>query len=335
MGDIGAASESPTTLDITVPPPDELCMSFSAAASVSNGSENFIANRSGPFVCALPLSAGVTVSGELVDDPSTITAPFLPGDTILACLIPPKPCLLSAHEDSLRLRIPTISALELPGNMLPETGCSYLTALMTGAAILKQELHIPITRTPTASPTPAEDTGVESYNNKRILIIGGQTQLGAALVQLIHRALPDARVYVTSTMDDEPELFQRTIHMMGLGAVYAIDGNADDLTDHLSPSFDMIFNTVKKQSVREDVLKSLDGMKRLIDCGTLDVEKAVSSFLEDEPDCVTSLHEMLLKAADVFDTYEQPGSCAYESDVGKIKCRLEREDSGKVLEAVA
>ncbi|PIA95845.1 hypothetical protein CB0940_10392 [Cercospora beticola] len=338
MGDIGVSTGSPTTLDITAPPPDELCMTFTAAASASNSSKSFVTQTKGPDLLALPLSAGITVSGELVDDPSTITAPFLPGDIILACLIPPKPCLLSAHEGSLRLRIPTISALELPGSMLPETGCAYLTALMTGAAILKEQLHIPIIRTPTASPTPAEDGGVESYNNKRILIAGGETDLGAAFVQLLHRALPDAKIYITCTETDSTALLsQRLFHMKGLGASNSADGDARDLTDRLSPSFDIIINAVKDQEMRKDVMELLDGMQRFVDCGTLDVEKAVGNFLEEEPDCVTSLHEMLMQAAGVF---EMEGEEVVEGEVEardvvveeEKKLGLEREDSGKVVD---
>lgn len=332
MGDIGAAPDSPTTVDMTIVPPDELSMTFSVAASASNGSESFIAITQGPNLFALSLSAGITVSGVLVDDPSSITAPFLPGDTILACLTPPQPCLLSAHEDSLRLRVPTISALELPGNMLPETGCSYLTALMTGAAILKQELHIPITRTPSASPNLAEDSGVESYNDKRILVVGGETQLGAAMVQLLRRALPEAKISVTSTMEDRSQLFQRTTHMMGLGAVYALDGAIEDLTDRLSPSFDIIVNAVKDRPVRKDVMGTLDGMKRLLECGDIDVVTAVSKFLIEDSDCVTSLHEMLLKAADVFDTYEEPGTCGFECNAGRVKHIMDRQDSAEVVD---
>ncbi|PPJ52563.1 hypothetical protein CBER1_11022 [Cercospora berteroae] len=343
MGDSGVSSGSPTTLDITAPPPDELCMTFTAAASASNSSKSFVTQTKGPDLLALPLSAGITVSGELVDDPSTITAPFLPGDIILACLIPPQPCLLSAHEDSLRLRIPTISALELPGSMLPETGCAYLTALMTGAAILKEQLHIPIIRTPTASPTPAEDGGVESYNNKRILVAGGETDLGAAFVQLLHRALPDAKIYTTCTeteTDSESTaaiLSQRLVHMKGLGASNSADGDARDLTDRLSPSFDIMINAVKDSDVRGDVMELLDGMQRFVDCGTLDVEKAVVSFLEEEPDCVTSLHEMLMQAAGVFEMEEKEEKVEGEVEgrdlVGEEKkLGLEREDSGKFVD---
>lgn len=417
MGDIGSEAAtpvpaSPTTLDMTTVPVDELCMTFSLATAASNSSSTFISQtKQGRRIISdslfssssspefSPLPVGLTVAGTLVDDPSTITAPFLPGDTILACLTPETAsgCILSPpppsttirkhHDESLsatlqqqslhddndekqqppiRLRIPTISALELPPTMSPSIGCAHLTALLTGAAILKQELHIPITRTPSASPNLAEESGVRSYNDKRILVIGGETVLGAAMVQLLHRALPEAKVYVLcgvggrkekeenkKNKEEEEEeegkgerlqlLKQRTKHLLGLGAVSATDGDAKDLMDHLSPSFDILVHAVKGREVRKDVMGALDGMAKLVDCGSLDVEAAVGKFVEEEQDCVTSLHEMLLKAADVFDGVEEEeeeeevrtggsvGGGAHVRNKMKLAYRFDREDSGTVV----
>lgn len=415
MGDIGSEAAtpvptSPTTLDMTTVPVDELCMTFSLATAASNSSSTFISQtKQGRRIISdslfssssssspefSPLPVGLTVAGTLVDDPSTITAPFLPGDTILACLTPETAsgCILSPpppsttirkhhdeslsaslqqqslHDDNdekqqppLRLRIPTISALELPPTMSPSIGCAHLTALLTGAAILKQELHIPITRTPSASPNLAEESGVRSYNDKRILVIGGETVLGAAMVQLLHRALPEAKVYVLCGVGGRKEkeeskknkeleeegkgerlqlLKQRTKHLLGLGAVSATDGDAKDLMDHLSPSFDILVHAVKGREVRKDVMGALDGMAKLVDCGSLDVEAAVGKIVEEEQDCVTSLHEMLLKAADVFDGVEEEEEVRTGGSVGgggdhvrnkmKLAYRFDREDSGTVV----
>lgn len=416
MGDIGSEAAtpvpaSPTTLDMTTVPVDELCMTFSLATAASNSSSTFISQtKQGRRIMSdslfsssssspefSPLPVGLTIAGTLVDDPSTITAPFLPGDTILACLTPETAsgCILSPpppsttirkhhdeslsaslqqqslHDDNdekqqppLRLRIPTISALELPPTMSPSIGCAHLTALLTGAAILKQELHIPITRTPSASPNLAEESGVRSYNDKRILVVGGETVLGAAMVQLLHRALPEAKVYVlcgvggrkekeeskkNKELEEESKgerlqlLKQRTKHLLGLGAVSATDGDAKDLMDHLSPSFDILVHAVKGREVRKDVMGALDGMAKLVDCASLDVEAAVGKFVEEEQDCVTSLHEMLLKAADVFDGVEEEeeevrtggsvggGGGDHVRNKMKLAYRFDREDSGTVV----
>lgn len=304
--------DSPTTLDITSAPHDELLMEFSSAASCSNTSPNFIALTKGPDLFALPLSAGIAVSGILVNDATTLTEPFLPGDHILACLMPPKPVvLLSAHQDKLRLRIQTNAALEVPEMMLPEQATSYMTSLLIAAAILKETLHIPVVRTPTSSPDPASESGVGTYNHKRILIVGGETPLGAATCQLLRRALPEAKILITISMPKEAgysreDLALRTKQLVSLGASYAVDG---DISEHfdvvLPPSVDIILNCgAKGKRVRKEIMGLLEGLQKFVDCADdqqmMDVEGMVQGFLELEPDCVTTLHEELLRAGRVF-----------------------------------
>ncbi|KXT18829.1 hypothetical protein AC579_8215 [Pseudocercospora musae] len=298
---------SPTTLDITAAPHDELLMEFSSAASASNTAANFVSLTKGPDLFAFPLSVGIAVSGILVNDATTLTEPFLPGDHILACLLPPKPVLLSAHSDKLRLRIQTNAALEIPDTMLPEQATSYMTSLLVAASILKEQLHIPIVRTPSASPDPAAESGIGTYNNKRILIVGGQTSLGAAMTQLLRRSLPDTKILVTSSISSSrSDLAQRTDQLVQLGASYAVDGEIEEVDVVLPPSVDIIINCVPATRVRKEILGLLEGLQKFVDVSGMDVEDAVTSFIELEPDCVTTLHEELMRAANVFAGIEEP-----------------------------
>ncbi|KAF2213408.1 hypothetical protein CERZMDRAFT_90443, partial [Cercospora zeae-maydis SCOH1-5] len=130
----------------------------------------------------------------------------------------------------------------------------------------------------------------------------------------------------------------RLWHVKNLGAsnavVAGVDGNV--CTDRLPPSVDIIIHAVKDRPVRGEVMELLDGMQRFVDCGELDVEKAVERFVEDEGDCVTSLHEMLMQAAGVFEMElreeeEEEGVVAIDDDV-KEKFVLVREDSGNFVE---
>jgi hypothetical protein len=346
---------SSTTLDPTVGPQDELVINFSAAACPSNTSNTFVSTTQGPDLFTLPLEPGVIVSGEIVHDASTITAPFLPGDRILAC-IPPRPVLFSAHHGAVRLRIGTGNALEIPDNMTPDHATAYLSALQVGAAILKRELHIPVTRTPTASPHPAEDAGVGTYNDKRILVVGGHTHLGAALVQLLHRALPQAKILVTcesaspsssspssSSSSSSPptaDLARRARHLEALGARTVVDGTPPDLADQLPPSVDIIIHAARgPEPVRPDLMDLLDGLHRFVECAAVDVEATVSSYLEDESDCVTSLHELLFSAAAASAAAEGEGegvdgddACMSDGSEGGLPLAkqddFQREDSG-------
>ncbi|EME80815.1 uncharacterized protein MYCFIDRAFT_211672 [Pseudocercospora fijiensis CIRAD86] len=299
--------DSPTTLDITAAPHDELLMEFSSAASASNTSSNFIGLTKGPDLFALPLSVGIAVSGILVNDATTLTEPFLPGDHVMACILPPKPVLLSAHNYNLRLRIQTNAALEVPDTMAPEQATSYMTSLLIAASILKEQLHIPLVRTPSASPDPAADSGIASYNNKRILIVGGQTPLAAAMTQLLRRALPETKILLTSSIPCPSTLRHRTDQLIHLGASYAVDGEISNLSDVLPPSVDILINCVAGMEVRKEVLGLLDGLQKFVDVTGMDVEGAVAAFVELEPDCVTSLHGELLRAGEVFGGVEEEG----------------------------
>lgn len=200
---------------------------------------------------------------------------------------------------------------EQPSSMSSEDAVEYATSLLKAAAIITGELKLPLEtlKEPHASFDP--------FGGKRIFVVGGQTTLATALVQILKRISPGCKIAATTTMVDQDALFQRTIHLVMLGAGYAIDGDAVDLMQHLRADmveherFDMILDTVGRLGGRAELLDLLAESGTYVDCTATDFEAHTRSLLPELADVVVVFNSLLKQAADVFDTRTEP-SCPLE-----------------------
>ncbi|KAK4626951.1 hypothetical protein CLAFUW4_05219 [Fulvia fulva] len=157
--------------------------------------------------------------------------------------------------------------------------------------------------------------------------MGCETTLGAAAIQLFHHAPPNAKIFATSTMSRQRDLFQRVSQTFGLGCVYAIDRGIEDLVDSLKGDadaygasaetegnrFDVVVDAVAGGLPRRDVLTLLKEGGDAVDLEGQEVDKEMLDDLDTAGK--KELEDMLVEAARVFDVYvEPPTMCGFSDE---------------------
>lgn len=154
---------------------------------------------------------------------------------------------------------------------------------------------------------------VSSNDKKKVLIIGGETAIGAAMVQLLKHASPNCQTLVLTDIKDQQDLFQRVVHITLLGAIYAIDQNAEDLMQHVKARADVIIDVRKSVSTRPELLELLAESGRLISCMDLNIKSTRSEDILNGIGGMTRVGELVTAAIDIFNAYEAPG-CSFAAD---------------------
>lgn len=236
---------------------------------------------------------------------SSVASPYLGStdDALLGIME-----LLEDHSEISQTTTMFSKLCTVPDSMSPPEACSYTAALLLAIAKVQKELGVTLT----SSHQRPDRRTADSPSGRRIVIVGGETHLGAALTQILVRVRPDAKVVLLSSMSDQRELFQRTSHLVGLGAWYAIDGAIPDLMEHaglaIADGVECILNATDDDNVRGDVSK----VGRVVDCNEHSRD-AVSAILDvEQADLTVGVFAMLREAADMFDTYTAPPeSCEF------------------------
>jgi NADPH:quinone reductase-like Zn-dependent oxidoreductase len=207
-------------------------------------------------------------------------------------------------------------------HLIPETyssaqACSYAAALIIATVLLKQELEISFSPGQLRHP---RGRNVAAPTGRRIAIVGGQTNLGAALIQILSRATPpDTRIVFVASMESQEDLFQRVNHLIRLGASFGIDGSLPDLLDHADQfkdqaGIEIMINTVD-DPVRTDLLRCLTDGKNIIECPSLDLNMALVDEVIGDMAYAEAWNAMLIESAAEFGRYvEPPDRCVPTED---------------------
>lgn len=229
------------------------------------------------------------------------------GNAVLGIAATPLDC------STPQLSTATLSKLCIvPKNISPHKACTYTAALLAARAIIRHEFGIELT----SSHRRPDRRRAEPPSGRRIVVVGGETSLGAALTQILVRVRPDARVVVSSSLSDQRVLFQRTSHLVGLGAWYAIDGALPDLMEYAGlgdeNGLEVIFNATKGMDVREDLAK----VGKVVECSERDARTVPESPDTTSSDSTGVVYEMLREAADVMAQYVEPSESCEFADEG-------------------
>lgn len=204
-----------------------------------------------------------------------------------------------------KLVIPWERIYVIPETMSSSVACLHAAALVQAIGIIEETLHLSFL------PEQEKPQRGQIPQGRRVAVIGGETELAVALVQVLRRASHDTRIIVLSSMDSQEDLFQRTSHIVGLGASFAIDGAIPDLLEHATglkdeAGIEVIINTVDGKPVRDDLINVLTGPKVLVECQSLETPTMLSSSRVSDPRFSAALYRMLAERADEFARYVQP-----------------------------
>jgi NADPH:quinone reductase-like Zn-dependent oxidoreductase len=202
------------------------------------------------------------------------------------------------------IEISSDHVFKIPAMMSAQTACSYAAALVAAIAILKQELQISFSAD---QMRPRQRTG--KLSGRRVAIIGGETDLAAALTQVLARASHDTDIFLMTCIADQEALFQRTSHLVRLGSCYAIDGETPDLLDYMGlreKGMEVIINTAVGKPVRLDLLSALERRQTVIECSEIDIMATLEALPLSDVSFTKTLHSMLEEAADEFAKYVEP-----------------------------
>lgn len=191
--------------------------------------------------------------------------------------------------DRNQLKTITVAARNLirkPAGDSAEQSLAVVYATWLAMAILQHHLNLRM-----GLPSTARSSGDRLFG-RRILIIGGETLMGAAMVRILHKTMPDTKVVVTSSLTDQEELLSRTIALVKLGAAFAIDGDAEYLLDELKrpmqeyTGLDVVIDVSGPLACQGEVLGLLVGERILVDCARADATQTMQTMLVEE-DMVT------------------------------------------------
>ena len=190
-------------------------------------------------------------------------------------------------------------------------GVAYFTAF----AILEQELNIQVQY---PFRQAAENSNLDG---KRVLIAGGETDLGIAMLQILRSLAPECKIAMTISMNSQYNLLQRCSHTVALGAKYAIDGACSDLMDHLRADMEstgdktahVILDVSGAAVDRRELMELLAPEGEYVDCTQQDVGDAISAMVLNRSDVIASFDDMLCRAAEVFQFTVEP-SCPLDGE---------------------
>ena len=247
------------------------------------------------------------VGGKIVET-SPASVDLEPGDEVLGYTELADEC----GKGEQLIDLPASRVFPKPQPMSYEEATGISIEHVVAAVILQNQLGLQVPSLP--SQALNHDGGFE---NQRVLILGGETNLGLALVQTLHLMEPRCSIIVTISMEDQYSLLQRAVHLVSLGSRYAIDGEAAELMDHLradsgeTKGVDVVLDITCMASRRTEIHELLRGRKRYVDCRTLDLDHAMSTLLGNpQPDLMSRFENMLHKAAEAFQIITEP-SCDF------------------------
>lgn len=214
------------------------------------------------------------------------------------------------NQGSRHIISPEDQLYHIPRSVTSEEACSHTSALLRAIPILKQKLGIAFTA---SQKRPSRSSG-EEQSGPRIVIIGGETQLGLALTQILVRARPDARVVVLISMKEDPMgLFQRASLMLRCGAWYAIDGDTPDLMEYAGlreeGGTELVISVVGREVVRGDLLAR-------VDCFAQDAEVRVEGEEIANGEFRKAVYWMLEEAAGEMEKWQELPDCGFGEDGG-------------------
>lgn len=114
--------------------------------------------------------------------------------------------------------------------------------------------------------------------NEQLKVVGGSSAVGAAAIQLLRIALPDAIIITTSSPNNHK-------HLMSLGATAALDYSTPDITSRVKQAssdgygVEAILDTVNGVANSPGLLQTLTGPK-------LFAELVTGKFAKDIPEAV-------------------------------------------------
>ena len=273
-----------------------------------------------PIDAAVPLERQWAVIAGRVADSGLIDGALKSGDEVIAYFE-------QAHgrdqDNEMKTENSVMAATRVfkkPKSMSFADAAGMAMGYAKAAAIMQQELGIWLPNTLSINDYSRQ------YDGKRISVLGGETDVGVSLVQLLHWLETECNITVTSSMDDQYWLLQRTVHLVSLGARYGIDGQAEDLMEHLradigdSRGVDVILDVVGAAGERPELVGLLAEEGKYVDCRNFrNTGRVVSDLLDNmESATVTEFERLLCKAAEAFQTLVEP-SCPLgdESDSDK------------------
>ncbi|CZT19160.1 uncharacterized protein RCC_05006 [Ramularia collo-cygni] len=277
--------------------------------------EHFAPNLGG----SKSVQSSVVFSGYVVETGSTVSAVRAGERT----LVFGKPSSFQQHPEATQdmILVPSERVHAIPKTLSNLAACSYAGALVTATMILSAKLHM--TFLP-SSRRPLQGRDIPQPQGARIAIVGGETDLAAALIQLLRRTNHDIRIVVTATMGSQIDLFQRVCHLVSLGASFGIDGALPDLLDHAEglkdeAGIEVIINTTDKP-IRADLLGCLKGPKKTVECQVLDRDPALLDSLVGDAAYRESFYALLAESAEIFARYiEPPDRCVPEEDKNVLR----------------
>ncbi|KAL7902137.1 chaperonin 10-like protein [Trichoderma sp. SZMC 28014] len=155
-----------------------------------------------------------------------------------------------------------------PASLSYEEASSLSLGFMTAASALYCVLNISL---------PFVEPALKNANTlKSILVVGGSSAVGAAAIQLLRIALPDAIIITTSSPNNHK-------HLMSLGATAALDYSTPDITSRVKQAssdgygVEAILDTVNGVANSPGLLQTLTGPK-------LFAELVTGKFAKDIPE---------------------------------------------------
>ena len=212
--------------------------------------------------------------------------------------------------------VPEIMAFKKPASLSAENAASLGMEYAAATVLLEEKLEL---RLPKYSQQ--ESAGEEKLHNMRVFILGGESNFGIALAQILHLMEPKCNIWVTASMEDQFMLLQRASQLVQLGAQYAIDGETPDLMDHLpaptqeSGGVDVILDLNGLAIRRPEICGLLRGRKRYMDCRDLHLGPAMTRLLEEpRVGMMVEFEKLMHDATEAFQVKVEMPSCGLSDD---------------------
>ncbi|KAL9060305.1 MAG: hypothetical protein Q9162_000709 [Coniocarpon cinnabarinum] len=162
------------------------------------------------MVQSWPAVLGVDAA-VVVDSVGASVKSFKPGDDVFTL------CGMSTRAGAYQevITVPEFLAAKKPSNVSFEEAASLPIASITGAAIIHLGLHVPL---------PYFDLSEGTNHPTSILVLGGSSAIGAAAIQFLRLAIPQATILTTSSIHHHE-------HLLSLGATKCFERAAQDEPD--------------------------------------------------------------------------------------------------------
>ncbi|KAK4560730.1 hypothetical protein LTR86_005309 [Recurvomyces mirabilis] len=250
-------------------------------------------------------TVGISGVVEKVEGSSQIE--YQAGDEVLASVVLERPVGLTTPLESVNVE--TSCVCRKPSTVSFQAAASLPTALVGVHAALHELCN--------REAEGDVDTGSRTATSA-ILVTGGETMIGAMLVHLLHEKLPLAKLYSTCSGADDNALSELVCRLVPLGAIYAINAEASELSEHLraaseqyngAEGMDAIIDVVRLVAHRPELMDVLVGQKLFFDLGSQDTEEGWRQLLSRAGKDLAAYAEVLGEVAgimrDVDDTVEE------------------------------